>query len=178
MIDSETLDTASTTVILSVGLVKFNPLSNTIISKLELKPTIDEQTEKYNRTISESTLTWWSQQAPEAIEEAMGDAGRISFEDCMKQVYSFCWNADAVWSNGSVFDIMIMEDAFKNVGMKTPWPFWSIRDCRTLYDVAKVSLKDDGYVTSHKCLEDAERQTIIVQRAYSKLVKAGFTHLR
>jgi hypothetical protein len=34
-------------------------------------------------------------------------------------------------------------------------------------------LKDGGHVTTHKAVEDAERQVIVVQNAYRKLIKAG-----
>jgi len=36
-----------------------------------------------------------------------------------------------------------------------------------------VSLKDDKHITTHKAVEDAEHQAIVVQRGYLKLIKAG-----
>jgi len=102
-----------------------------------------------------------------------------AFKDCMEKLYKFCWQrSDKVWSNGSVFDIMVAENAFRQLGMQNPWNFWNIRDCRTIYDIAGVSLKDGGHVTSHKAVEDAERQAIVVQDAYRKLLKAGFQHIK
>jgi 3' exoribonuclease, RNase T-like len=178
MIDMETLDTAPSTVILTIGAVLFDPRGVGIIDRIELRPTIDEQTDVYGRTISNDTLRWWSEQSPDAINEAMGDQGRISYKECMEKLYKFCWQRDKVWSNGSVFDIMVAENAFRDLDMKFPWNFWDIRDCRTIYDVAGVSLKDSGHVTSHKAVEDAERQAIVVQKAYQKLIHAGMTHIR
>ena len=178
MIDMETLDTAPSTVILTIGAVLFDPRGTGVVDKIELRPTIDEQTDTYGRTISDDTLRWWSEQSPDAINEAMGDQGRISYRDCMEKLYKFCWQRDKVWSNGSVFDIMVAENAFRELDMKFPWNFWDIRDCRTIYDIAGVSLKDGGHVTSHKAVEDAERQAIVVQKAYHKLIKAGMTHIR
>ncbi len=178
MIDMETLSTDVSTVILTIGAVRFDPRGTGVIEKIELRPTIDEQTDTYNRTISEDTLRWWSQQSPEAITEAMGDQNRISYRECMEKLYKFCWNRDKVWSNGSGFDVVIAETAFKELGIAIPWNFWNVRDCRTVYDLAGVSLKDGGHVTSHRAVEDAEWQSIIVQRAYQKLIKAGFTNIR
>jgi hypothetical protein len=57
--------------------------------------------------------------------------------------------------------------------MNFPWQYWTVRDTRTLFDVTGVSLKDGGHVTTHKAVEDAERQAIVVQSAYRKLIKAG-----
>jgi len=159
MIDMETLSTDVSTVILTIGAVRFDPRGVGVMEKLELRPTMEEQTEVFNRTISDDTLRWWGEQSPEAIEEAMGDRDRISYKEAMEKLYQFCWNrADKVWSNGSGFDIVIAESAFRDHDMKYPWQFWNVRDCRTIYDLAGVSLKDGGHVTSHKAVEDAERQ--------------------
>jgi hypothetical protein len=68
-----------------------------------------------------------------------------------------------------------MENAFRQTSNKPnpiPWPFWTIRDTRTIYDITGVKLKDGGHSTSHKAVEDAERQAIVVQKAYTKLIKA------
>jgi hypothetical protein len=175
MIDIESLDTSPNCVILTIGAVRFDPRGMGIVERLELRPTIDEQTEKYNRVINEDTLRWWGEQSPEALDEAMGDRDRVSFNDCMEALYKFCWNRRAVWSNGASFDIVAMESAWRNLGMRIPWPYYTVRDTRTLYEVAGVSLKDKKYGTSttHKAVEDAEHQAIVVQDAYRKLVKAG-----
>ena len=60
MIDLETLDTSPNCVILSIGAVAFDPKGMGIVEKLELKPTIDEQTEQHGRIIDEGTINWWS----------------------------------------------------------------------------------------------------------------------
>ena len=56
-----------------------------------------------------------------------------------------------------------------------PWPFWTVRDTRTLFEMTGVSLKDKKYgtKTTHNAVEDAEHQAIVVQDAYQKLIKAG-----
>ena len=176
MIDIESLDTTPDCVILTIGAVRFDPKGLGVVEKLELRPTIEDQTEIYNRSINEDTLRWWSTQSEAAQEEAMGDFGRESLSDCMEKLYKFCWNRRAVWSNGASFDCVVMESAWRQVSDKPnpiPWPFWTIRDTRTLYEIAGVSLKDGGHSTSHKAVEDAERQAIVVQKAYTKLIKAG-----
>ena len=38
-----------------------------------------------------------------------------------------------------------------------PWPFYTIRDTRTIFDLCNVSLKMVT-VTTHKAVEDAEHQ--------------------
>jgi len=173
MIDMETLDTSPYCVILTIGVVRFDPYGEGVAERLELRPTIEEQTEKYNRVINEDTLRWWSEQSPAALEEAMSDRDRISFNDCLEKLYRFGWNRRAVWSNGAAFDIVVAETAFRQVFTDKPnpipWPFYTVRDTRTLYEIAGVKLKDGGHVTSHRAVDDAERQAIVVQQAYKKL---------
>lgn len=176
MMDFETLATDINTVILTMGACKFDPKGSGIIDRIELRPTIEEQTEKYGRVISDDTVEWWGKQSPEAIEEAFGEQNRTSFRDCMEKLAKFSWNASSVWSNGSCFDVMIAETAFKQLDITCPWQYWAIRDCRTLYEIAGVSLKDKKYgsKTTHKAIEDAEHQAIVAQDAYRKLMRAGF----
>lgn len=173
MIDIESLDTSPNCVILTIGAVRFDPKGDGIVEKLELRPTIDDQTEQYGRSINDATIRWWSTQSPEALEEAMGDQGRIPFREAMEQLYKFCWNQKSVWSHGASFDVVAMESAWRQLDIAIPWQFWTVRDTRTLFDVTGVSLKDDKHVTTHKAVEDAERQAIIVQRGYKKLIEAG-----
>ena len=177
MIDLETLDTSPYCVMLTIGAVRFDPKGEGVIERLELKPTVEDQIEKYNRIINDDTLRWWSTQNPEALEEALGDDGRISFADCMEALYKFCWNRRAVWSNGASFDIVACETGMRQTltdyPNPIPWPFYTVRDTRTLYEIAGVKLKDGGHKTSHKAVEDAERQAVVVQNAYKKLLSHG-----
>ena len=142
MIDMETLDVSPNCVILTIGAVRFDPKGSGVIERLELRPTIEDQTEQYGRVINEDTLKWWGTQSPEAQHEALGDQGRISFKECMERLSKFCWNRRAIWSNGASFDCVIAESAFRQLNMPIPWNFWSVRDTRTLYEVTGVKLKD------------------------------------
>jgi hypothetical protein len=180
MIDIESLNTTPDCVILTIGAVLFDPRGQGIISKIEIRPTIEDQTEIYNRSINDATLEWWGKQSPEAIEEAMGDQGRVSFSDAMKQLYDFCWNHGKPWSHGAPFDIVVMEHAWRQLGLRSPWSYGDVRDTRTLFDITGVSLRDKKYKTSttHKAVEDAEHQAIVVQDAYMKLMKAGLVQPR
>ena len=179
MIDIESLDTSPNCVILTIGVVKFNPKGNGVLDRLELKPTIEDQTEIYNRIINEDTLRWWSQQSPEALNAAFNEQGRMSLKECMEVLYHYCWNQDAVWANGAPFDVVVMETAFRQTltdkPNPIPWPFYTVRDTRTLFEIAGVKLKDKKYgtKTTHNAVEDAEHQAIVVQDAYQKLIAAG-----
>ena len=176
MIDIESLDTTPDCVILTIGAVRFDPKGSGVVERLELRPTVEDQTDIYGRSINEDTLRWWGDQSPEAQEEALGDRGRIPFAECMEKLYKFCWNRTNVWSNGASFDCVVMEHAWRQTSDRPnpiPWPFWTVRDTRTLYDITGVKLKDGGHSTSHKAVEDAERQAIVLQTACKKILAAG-----
>lgn len=179
MLDLETLSTNRNSVILSIGAVIFNPIDKNFIDTFYCKVDIEEQTEKYNRHISEETLNWWSLQSPEVIMEAMGDENRLSYRDAVEKLRKFACGCDRVWSNGSVFDIIIIEDCMNDLEMPVPWQYYNIRDCRTIYELAGVSLKDKKYETktTHSAIDDAIHQTIVLQDAYKILIDAGMTHL-
>jgi len=173
MIDLETLDTTPYCVILTIGVVRFDPKGLGVAERWTLKPTIEDQTENYNRIINDDTIRWWSTQSPAALEEAMSDEGRIPLRDCMEKLYDIGWNRRAIWSHGAPFDVVACETAMRQTltdrPNPIPWPFYTVRDTRTLFEIAGVKLKDGGHITTHKAVEDAERQAIVVQEAYKKL---------
>ena len=73
MIDMETLSTQPNCVILTIGAVRFDPKGSGVVERLEIRPTIDEQTEEFDRHIDPETLEWWGKQSEDAINEAMRD---------------------------------------------------------------------------------------------------------
>lgn len=168
MIDLETLDVIPSCVILSIGAVKFDPHGSGHIEEYDVKPSVDEQC-ALGRTVNDSTIVWWSQQNTMAKEEAFTEQGRIAFHDAIQGLQKFCWNQRAIWAHGSCFDITIIENAMRQLGINIPWNFWMVRDTRTLFEVANVSTGDDGKSTSHRAVDDAARQVLTVQRAYRRL---------
>lgn len=172
MIDCETVDITPNAGILTIGVVVFNPLGNGIKDQLELRPTLEDQM-TFGRTIDDGTLKWWAQQSKEAQDEAFGDHDRISFREAMEHMHKFCWNRDEVWAHGAAFDVVLMETGWANIGMKPAWPFNKVRDTRTLFAVTGVKLRDGGFKTSHRAVDDAERQALCVQESYRRLLAAG-----
>lgn len=63
MCDLETLDTATTACVLSIGLVAFDPNSGVINDRFYAAFPRAQQL-KVGRTISDATLTWWMDQSP------------------------------------------------------------------------------------------------------------------
>jgi hypothetical protein len=172
MIDLETGSTRLDCMILTIGIVKFNPVTETIIDTLYIKPSLEEQ-EAVGRVIDDSTAKWWSEQPSDNTKEAWGDEDRVPWLETLHKVQKFSWGSEYVWSNGASFDIPIICHAMLNHGVNSPWDFYKARDTRTIYEIAKVKLSDDKHVTTHNALEDAIHQTKVLFRAYKKLNALG-----
>ena len=168
MIDLETLATTPNAAILTIGACKFDPHSTDVHSTYYERIVLETQ-ESYGRIINEETLGWWSQQDPQIQEDAFGEGtDRIDLKDAMKKLYTFGLGTTNVWSHGSIFDVVIIEDICRSFQQAVTWKFWEVRDTRTLFDLAKVDVRIEG---KHNALTDAVAQAKAVQEAYSRLLK-------
>ncbi len=170
MIDMETLDVLPSASILTIGAVKFDPFGDDVkepnCEKFYVKVDLDS-CDRLGRTVSQSTLDWWSKQSKEAQEEAFSPDGRVDIVDAMNQLYKFCWGAKRVWSHGAGFDIIICENIMRQIGKAIPWSFWEVRDTRTLFDIGIDPHRPP--VLKHHALEDAWNQAVGVQNVFKKL---------
>ena len=166
MIDLETLATTPNAAILTIGACKFDPRGRDVHSTYYERIKLESQ-EEYGRTINEDTLQWWSQQDPQIQEDAFGEStDRIDLRDAMKKLYTFGLGTTNVWSHGAIFDVVIIEDICRTFQQAVTWKFWEVRDTRTLFDLADVSVRIEG---KHNALTDAVAQSKAVQTAYKKL---------
>ena len=136
MIDLETLSTKPNAVILSLGAVKFNPYSDFIDMEhgLDIKVDVDSQI-TLGRDVQEDTLTWWEKQPKEVQEAAFGASNRTNLDDFVKALNKISVGVTNIWCQGPVFDIVILENLYKQLGTPVPWNYWQIRDSRTLFGV-------------------------------------------
>ena len=168
MVDLETLDTASSGVILTLGAVKFDPYDlQEPHSPLYFRISVDEQN-ALGRTVSESTLEWWGKQDAAIFEEAMSDDDRISVSSALAQLNKHVVGVDKIWAQGVLFDIGMLEHLYKQMGQPVPWNFWQIRDSRTIMDLGDSSAKT-GNKEAHNALADAYSQAVAVQQIYKAL---------
>lgn len=166
MVDLETMAVSPNAVILSLGAVHFNPYGNGYGDKLYFRINIDDQ-DVLGREVDPNTIDWWSKQDPAVMEEAFSPDNRISLVDAIDQFHKFAWGCDAFWAHGSIFDIVIIENIYKQLGKTVPWQYWQIRDTRTLFDLGVDPDMPKG--GKHDALQDAIRQSVGVQTVYAKL---------
>jgi len=168
-IDLETIDVRPQATVLSLGAVKFNPLSFAEPhSELYFKISIDDQ-DSLGRTTSDATLEWWGKQDPAIMEEAFDQTGAVTVENAMTQISKFAVGVDTFWGQGYGFDYTMLEDMYRSIGRPIPWNFWQILDSRTLFRVCKQDPRKQIQNDLHNALADAYYQSKAIQIAYQEL---------
>ena len=166
MIDIETLGTKPNAVILSVGAIKFDPFnSNEPHDGKHWRLDVDAQTE-IDREVNEDTLAWWAKQDPEIQEDAFGESGRTDVYQFMKELNGWLTGCEAVWCQGPQFDMVILENLFKQFQHHRGWAFWQIMDCRTLFNIMPVDPRKAIQQNLHSADADAYYQAVCVQQSY------------
>lgn len=189
MIDLETLGTHPGAVILSIGACIFDPHAslhgNTGMPVFYCNVS-RESCEEFGLTADPKTEAWWNDQADEAKAGLMQN--QLSLERALANFVQF-WNdthAKEVWSYGANFDVVLMEEAMRNVAayyrarapegkspsfeIVPPWSYKDVRCVRTTLALAGVDLSKMKRVgVHHNALDDARTQVGAVTAAHSIL---------
>lgn len=166
MVDLETMSVSPDAVVLSLGAVHFDPWKKGHDNEIYFRINLDDQ-DLLGRDIDPNTLNWWSKQNPEVIEEAFNPDNRVPLHEAMEKFRKFAWGCQSIWSHGATFDIVILENIFKQIKKPIPWNFWQIRDTRTIFDLGIDPEMPSN--NKHDALQDAIRQAKGIQNVYSKL---------
>ena len=166
MIDIETLGTMPNSVILSVGAVKFDPFkSDEPYDGRHWKINVDAQTSK-GRFVDEKTLAWWSKQEKDIQDRAFSDHGRIPVEPFMQELNAWLTGCEQIWCQGPQFDMVILEDFFRDFGHHMNWFYWQVSDCRTLFKMMPQDPRKQIQEDLHDAQADAHWQAVCVQQFY------------
>ena len=178
MVDIETLDTEVTAVVLSIGMVIYDPLTITRDS-LDSCPTlyypldIQPQLER-GRTIGGDTVVWWSRQSAEA-RGVFTEQPRVSPIYVLSEIVNTLsrYQVQHVWGNGVDFDNAIISSLAKSFGAIKPLNYKHNRCFRTLKAMLKQHIPEEATVpmgTHHNALDDAVYQAVqhgYMHRAYT-----------
>jgi DNA polymerase III alpha subunit (gram-positive type) len=176
MIDIETLATSPNSVILCIGALKFDR------KNLET-PTLDKFDSFYQHIATDSclavgmeidknTLAWWEKQQKEIRDDAFGvDKERRDLKTVLTNFKEWIGQSKVVWSHGATFDCVILQEAYKRVGLECPWKFWDVRDTRTLYDLGGITNADLPTEFKHNAVHDCYRQIVGVHKSIRNLMK-------
>jgi hypothetical protein len=172
MIDTETLGTRPGAIVLSAAFVRFSDMAHTTLN-LDVG-----QQEALGLVRDDATLAWWADQeakTPGAWEAAT--RGPVPLREALGFFRQWLeWAApdgDAlIWCHGAGFDAPLLGELYRRAGLATPWNFWSVRDTRTLYDLACINVKDYAVPPPHVALNDAIGQTRAANAALAVLARA------
>jgi len=167
MIDIETTDIKTSTIVLTVGAVKFDPCSTEEpFEKRHWVLEIDEQSAA-GRTMSESTMEFWANQPKEVQEAAFTETGRIPLDTFFKELNKWMVGCKSVWAQHPQFDLIILRDLYDQFGHHYNWPFWAEQDSATLFKLMPKSPLKGINKALHNAAEDAYWQAKCVQIAFA-----------
>lgn len=161
MIDLETLDTTPNAVVLSVGAVEFDPLKREILRKRSWvlgRDGIAAQL-RVGRTISPSTVAWWTRTNPEHLAwlletESQGACDFVSDTPYLRA-------ARGVWGYGATFDNVILRSLLQDVysvPSRSLWPYKADRCFRTFTTLYDPLFACSSGKNTHEALADAVNQ--------------------
>lgn len=144
MLDIETLDTAQSAVVLSIGVMLFDRDGKSHFEDTVYPSVLEQQAA--GRTVSLGTVRFWMEEAakdPAAMREAFvpeneREPVRVSMEKVRRLVHgmagyvatAYAEPVEAVWANGDIFDLGIVCGLFG--WTDPPWRYNAPRDLRTL----------------------------------------------
>jgi len=169
MVDLETLGTAPGSVILSIGAAAEAPdYSAACERKIALASAL-----YCGLKVDEDTLAWWRKQSQEAWlsstdgREALTyalHAFRLWMDEQRKHAEEL-----RVWGDGAIFDMGLLEAAYRATGQTVPWKYQEIHCYRTLRQLLGSKKPEMPAGEKHTALADARSQMLHLQQLLGQL---------
>lgn len=186
MVDIETLSTRPDAAITQIAAAEFVPLPEPPFAEVPLairtfNAHVDFDLDDSRFHVSKSTLLWWIGQSTEARERFIdGQSDALRIRSTLVHLNGWWPSGETkIWSHGAAFDIAILHHAFDVCAIRAPWHYRSVRDTRTLFDLAFGPQGDvpepppSPDHVAHDALCDVHRQIWQVQEAYRALAAKG-----
>jgi len=163
-IDIETLGTAETAIILSIGAVAFNGAE---ILQPGFYTAVDIQNQfDLGRTCTGDTIKWWLQQSKSAQTAAFLSGHAPTLSDALQELTLWYGNKNDVpiWAKPSTFDISILQHAYQMCGLRPPWHYRSVRCLSTLMRTFPAIHPEARAGVEHNAYDDALEQALFIQK--------------
>lgn len=157
MLDIEGLATGPDTLILTIAAVEFDPLTRDRLGR-QYYVRVDMESQA-DRRIEQGTLDWWATQPAVVKDDAFSEHDRIPLRDALEGLHRVLWHSRRIWAQGPTYDMTILENAYKSLGMVLPWQYYAVRDSRSVFSLCPGLNK---YPASHNALEDCCRQIALL----------------
>lgn len=173
-IDIETLGTGADCVIVSIGAVIFNRSDAPGTTKASFDVKIDVEGQ-VGRVVDPGTVLWWmSDGMEEARKAAFCKTGRVRLGLALKQLDDFIklHNPDEAWACSPSFDMIILQNAYRQHKVEFPRPFWKWSCIRTMESFFyEENTRKPGGVnhfggTAHDALDDCIMESSVIQNCY------------
>jgi hypothetical protein len=173
MIDIETLGVRPGAVILTIGAIKFDRVGT--IKQIEQMDTFYRRIqitscEEVGLTTEQDTINWWHKQDKQVFYETIENPDRVPIKQALIDFSEWFGDSKIVWANSPNFDCVMVEDAMNRCGLQVPWKFWNLRDCRTIFDIGGVRLKDFNNKQCHNAIQDCYVQISALKHSLSILL--------
>lgn len=153
MIDLETLDTATTAAIVSIGAVRF---SKDGVDNFDTFYRAVNWSAAKPRSISRDTLAWWLVQ-PAEVQAALKDERAVPLPQALVEFRDWLGADAEVWAGPANFDLSILQNAYEQFQLYTPWQFFNTR-CYTTLRRMNPNIPRVASDVPHNALEDARAQ--------------------
>lgn len=185
MVDLETRGTMAGCIILSIGAVEFNPLTEELGKEFYTVISTPDSKERYLRE-EQGTMDWWAKQSEEArkvlAESEHPDAPALPqalahFNQWLSSIGTT--NSFRIYGNGADFDNPILINAYDAGGVKPFFGTWGGRCYRTLKNLDelfgdalkfhKLDKERHRTGTHHNALDDAKSQALHLMANLARL---------
>jgi hypothetical protein len=153
MVDLETMGVKATSVLLSIGAVKFDETG----IKEAFYCRFDQSQAKYSRTVDSSTVNWWLTQPEAARIEAFG--GTTDLAEGLAEFNLWAVGVQFIWGNGSAFDVAMLRNSLAATDVCEDFLPFGDRCYRTIKSIpANKGIKMMRVGMYHKAVDDARSQ--------------------
>ncbi len=173
MVDIETLSTHHNAAIIEIGAVEFNKKTGETGAVFNMMVNAEDWCNN-ERHVDGKAIKWWFSQPEEARRRFVDKQSGVGYNtlECVLNGFakfvSSCDNHDQctrfnkrvrMWGNGSIMDITILENAFRQFNIEIPWAYWAVNDVRTIVEL-KPEIKENCVFegTKHSAVDDCFHQ--------------------
>lgn len=158
MVDLETLGTSSRAAIVQIGAVAFD-LENPVTFPPSFLANVDPQTSiESGLEVDGDTIAWWMQQENKSW---LDDPQRLYRALELFSSFYTEYKCETLWCHAT-FDAVILQEAYRLVGMKPPFHYRDVRDLRTI----KWAYKDQWNNVIKQMTNKVQRHNALVDAFY------------
>lgn len=171
MVDIETMSLhPSNALILSIGLVEFNPSGDELVlgRQLLITPSLAHQL-LIGRRVDRDTQKFWLSQNAKAADHWLHAEARWSLKATALALKTWLSGKKRVWANGFLFDLGNLVSLCEQADEQTPWHYRAPRDARTFWEQTPITraateigdaldFADEHKIVPHEPLSDCITQ--------------------